>query len=94
MNTKKSTTENGNLPVFSVRQRALQWWKELGDDIGEMADKYNRGCETIQEHQIEEIYNKEHSLFKTDCRNKKCVYNVSSICKCTGVGSVCQSHVA
>jgi len=42
-----------------IRQRALQWWKELGDDIGEMADKYNRGCETIQEHQIEEIYLKE-----------------------------------
>ena len=46
------------------RQRALLWWKSLGDGIGEMADKYYRGCETIQEHQIEEIYNKEHSLFK------------------------------
>ena len=47
------------MPIFSVRQRALTWWKELGDDIGEIADKYNRGCETIQSHQVEEIYLKE-----------------------------------
>ena len=59
MNTGKANKKNGNLPIFSVRQRALNWWKELGDDIGEMADKYNKGCETIQEYQIEEIYLKE-----------------------------------
>ena len=54
--------KNGKLPLQNVRQRALKWWKELGDDIGKMADKYNRGCETIQQHQIEEIYIKEVGL--------------------------------
>lgn len=93
MSTKDSKTEQP-CTIHGVRQRALLWRKLLGDDIGEMADKYYRGCETIQEHQIEEIYNKEHSLFKKPCYSKKCVYNVSSICKCSTVGSVCQSHVA
>jgi hypothetical protein len=41
------------------RKCALSWWKSLGDDIGDIADKYHIGCETIQVHQIEEIYNKE-----------------------------------
>nr|WP_298659961.1 hypothetical protein [uncultured Flavobacterium sp.] len=86
--------QSQQLNIAGVRQRALLWWKSLGDDIGEIADKYYRGCETIQEHQIEEIYHKEHSLFKQSCYSKKCVYNVSSICKCSTVGSVCQSHVA
>lgn len=86
--------QSQQLNIAGVRQRALLWWKSLGDGIGEIADKYYRGCETIQEHQIEEIYNKEHSLFKQKCYSKKCVYNVSSICKCSAVGSVCQSHVA
>lgn len=44
---------------ISVRQKALDWWKSLGLSIGEIADKYHKGCETIQEHQIEEIYLKE-----------------------------------
>ena len=64
---KEQTSNNAEtqqLNIADVRQRALLWWKSLGDGIGEMADKYYRGCETIQEHQIEEIYNKEHSLFK------------------------------
>ena len=29
MNTEKATIENGNLPIFSVRQRALEWWNKL-----------------------------------------------------------------
>ena len=52
--------EQCNLPV--VRQRALDWWKYQGVRQGEIADKYNRGCETIQQHQIEEIYIKEVGL--------------------------------
>jgi len=46
----------------NVRQRALDWWKYQGVRQGEIADKYNRGCETIQQHQIEEIYIKEVGL--------------------------------
>lgn len=41
------------------RELALKWWYELGDGIGEMADKYHKGCETIQQFQIEEIWEKE-----------------------------------
>lgn len=29
MNTDKQSENNGNLPIFSVRQRALLWWNEM-----------------------------------------------------------------
>jgi len=41
------------------RELAIEWWNSLGDNIGEIADKYNRGCETITNKQIEEIWIRE-----------------------------------
>ena len=42
-----------------VKDLAIEWWNSLGDKTGEIADKYHKGCETIQNHQILEIYFKE-----------------------------------
>jgi hypothetical protein len=32
-------------------------------------------------------------LFKQKCYNRKCVYNVSSTCKCSTIGDKCQSYI-
>jgi len=41
------------------REKAIRWWKSLGFEIGEIADKYYKGCETITGREIEEIWRKE-----------------------------------
>lgn len=41
------------------RELAIEWWNSLGEQKGIVADKYHKGCETIQQHEIESIWFKE-----------------------------------
>jgi hypothetical protein len=59
---QKQPDTEAQFALQNVRQRALDWWEYQGVRQGEIADKYNRGCEIIQQHQIEEIYIKEVGL--------------------------------
>ena len=74
------------------RELAMEWWQSLGDDIGYIADKYHKGCETIQENQIEEIWRKETQIntikdniiyFKepTVFRDKIVLYGAGKFCE-------------
>jgi hypothetical protein len=92
-----------SLDIAGVRQRALIWWNSMNlEDKFYKTIKHNelivgdrtRHPDTLTVSEIEIIYDAENSLFKKPCYAKKCVYNVLSVCKCSTVGNVCQSHVA
>ena len=65
MNIKKATKENGNLPIFSVRQRALSWWNDLllTERVVEM-NKYGieayRSSSSLTGREIQAIYESMH----------------------------------
>lgn len=48
----------------SDREQAIEWWKDQSDNIGEIADKYHKGCETITGIEIEQIWRKETQQIK------------------------------
>jgi hypothetical protein len=95
--------QNPQLTIPRVRQFALTWWNSMN-----LEDKFyktikhseliegdrTRHPDTLTGRDIEIIYNADNILFKSPCYNRNCVYNVSSVCKCSTVGSVCKSHVA
>jgi hypothetical protein len=100
MNNNAETRQSA---IQLVRQRALTWWNSMNlEDKFYKTIKHNeliegdktRHPDTLTGREIEIIYNADNSLFKLPCYNRNCVYNVSSVCKCSTVGSVCQSHVA
>ena len=100
MNNNAETRQSA---IQLVRQRALTWWNSMNlEDKFYKTIKHNeliegdrtRHPDTLTGREIEIIYNADNSLFKLPCYAKRCVYNVSSVCKCSTVGSVCQSHVA
>lgn len=41
------------------REKAIEWWRNLGDNIGDIADKHHKGCKTITGREIEQIWRKE-----------------------------------
>ena len=63
MNTNKETKENGNLPIFSVRHSALDWWNNLAsatktqicDTNTELVGNVRR-WETLTGREIEMLY--------------------------------------
>lgn len=98
-----NNAENPQLTIPCVRQCTLTWWNSMNlEDKFYKTIKHNELIEgdrtrhpnTLTGREIEIIYNADNSLFKLPCYDRNCVYNVSSVCKCSTVGSVCQSHVA
>jgi hypothetical protein len=98
-----NNVESQQLNIAGVRQRALTWWNSMNlEDKFYKTIKHNeliegdrtRHPDTLTGREIEIIYNADNSLFKLPCYAKRCVYNVSYVCKCSTVGGVCQSHVA
>ena len=84
-----------------VRRSAMSWWNKLSSGRKTQICDANtdlvgsiRRWETLTGSEIEKLFNKEYSLFFETCRNYKCVYNVANNCKCTHIGSTCQSHYA
>ena len=98
-----NTPQKPQLHKHSVMQRALLWWSnptlEAAVKKEQLCEKYygssvGKNYKCLSDWQIEHIFKNEATLFRCDCFNRNCVYNVSSICKCTGIGYECQSHVA
>ena len=93
--------QNQQLNIAGVRQRAILWWNNLASarkteicDTNTWLVGSVRRWETLTGSEIEQLFNREYSLFWETCRNDKCVYNVSKTCKCKDIGSTCSSHVA
>jgi len=82
------------------RELAMNWWNNLISarkteicDINTWLVGSIRRHETLTGNEIEQLFNKEYSLYWENCYNKNCIYNVSLVCKCKDVGSTCQSYI-
>ena len=93
---------NSNEPnIVDARSIAMLWWDGLASarktqicDTNTWLVGSVRRWETLTGREIEQLYSREYSLYSNPCRNNKCVYNVSTVCKCNDVGSTCKSHTA
>ena len=95
-----NNADNQQLNMAGVRQHAMLWWNNLSNARkAEICDTNTwlvgsiRHWGKLTGGEIEQLFNIEYSLFLETCRNDKCVYNVSKICKCKDIGSTCISHV-
>lgn len=85
--------------IVDDRSIAMSWWNGLASarktqicDTNTWLVGSVRRWETLTGREIEQLYSREYSLYGNPCRNNKCVYNVSRVCKCNDVGSTCKSH--
>lgn len=88
--------------IVDDRSVAMLWWNGLSSARKTQICDTNtwlvgivvRRWETLTGREIEQLYSREHPLYNNPCRNNKCVYNVSTVCKCNDVDSTCKSHTA